>query len=172
METSSLCAKIPVELHQKVRAKQQESNLPLGDYMADLLENFFKMTEGKPMSDKTRTIACQVTDEDFYRLKAHVNRIGEKQKEFIYKAIFDVITAAEAEISTEELQDQLLNAEIAGEKKPRNRAGQGEETSQEDNAEQEAAITAEEIGEELQEEAEEEDDSFHGEQQEEVSESA
>lgn len=104
METSSLCAKIPVELHQKVREKQQESNMPLGDYMADLLEKFFKMTEGKPMSDKTRTIACQVTDEDFYRLKAHVSRIGEKQKEFIYKAIFDVITAAEAEISELELK--------------------------------------------------------------------
>ncbi|MFI3255255.1 MAG: hypothetical protein R3Y63_13115 [Eubacteriales bacterium] len=163
METSSLCAKIPVDLHQKVREKQQESNMPLGDYMADLLEKFFKMTEGKTMSDKTRTVACQVTEEDFYRLKAHVNRIGEKQKEFIYKVIFDVITAAEAEIPVAELQEQLLEAEIAGEKKQRNRNPQAEE----DNNTAESANMAEENQEEPEEAT-----SYQEEQQEEISESA
>ncbi len=129
METSSLCAKIPVELHQKVREKQQESGLPLGDFMAALLEKYFTITEDKTMSEKNRTMALQMTDEDFYRLKAHLKRTGEKQGEFMYRVIFDIITAAESEITTEELQDQLLDAEISGEKKTRNRNKDTEQAS-------------------------------------------
>ncbi|MFI3254554.1 MAG: hypothetical protein R3Y63_09495 [Eubacteriales bacterium] len=121
METSSLCAKIPVELHQKVREKQQDSGLSLGDFMADLLEKYFNMENEEKMSNKNRTMALQMTDEDFYRLKAHLKRTGEKQKEFMYRAIFDIIASAESEIPTEVLQDQLLDAEISGEKKSRNR---------------------------------------------------
>ncbi len=143
METSNLCAKIPIDLHQKVREKQQESGVPLGDYMADLLEKYFKMTEDKKMNDKNRTLAFQVTDEDFYRLKAHMKRCGEKQKEFMHRVIFDVITAAEAEIPTEELQDQLLEAEISGEKKPRNRVAQAEEPMEEETSEPEQEETSE-----------------------------
>ncbi len=127
METSSLCAKIPVELHQKVREKQQASGLPLGDFMAALLEKYFNMEDGEKMSNKNRTMALQLPDEDFYRLKAHLKRTGEKQGEFMYRVIFDIITAAEAEIPTEELQDQLLDAEISGEKKTRNRNKDTEE---------------------------------------------
>lgn len=123
MEISSLCAKIPVELHHKVRKNQQESGLSLGDYMAELLDEYFKMTEVKKMNEKTRTVAIQLSDNDFYRLKAHVKRTGEKQKDFMYRVIFDIIAMAESEISQDELQDQLLEAEISGEKKTRTRNG-------------------------------------------------
>ncbi len=122
METSSLCAKIPVELHRKVREKQVESGVGLGEYMADLLEKYYKTMEENPMIEKNRTIAFQVSDEDYYRVKAHLKRTGKRQNEFMYHAIFDVVAEAEHEIPSEALQDQLLDAEISGEKKPRNRS--------------------------------------------------
>lgn len=86
------------------------------------------------MADKNRTLALQVSDEDYYRIKAHLKRTGKRQNEFLYQAIFDLVTAAEQELPAELLQDQLLDAEISGEKKQRNR-GKGEDSTQNSNAE-------------------------------------
>ncbi|WP_409968370.1 4-oxalocrotonate tautomerase [Bengtsoniella intestinalis] len=86
-ETKSLCAKIPVALHSKVRTQQEQSGLTLNQYMEQLLTQYYKIQEGKPMTDGTRTMALQIPEELFDKLKAHLKATGKSQKAFIIELI-------------------------------------------------------------------------------------
>ena len=86
-ETSNLCAKIPVELHQRIREKQAESNKSLNDYITWLITSFYE-TEGKPtMNTDTRTIAFQVPADLFEQFKEYLQRHSLKQKDFFLDCI-------------------------------------------------------------------------------------
>ena len=86
-ETSNLCAKIPVELHQRIREKQAESNKSLNDYITWLITSFYE-TEGKPtMNTDTRTVAFQVPADLFEQFKEYLQRHGLKQKDFFLDCI-------------------------------------------------------------------------------------
>ena len=86
-ETSNLCAKIPVELHQTIREKQIASNMSLNDYITWLITSFYE-TEGKPtMNTDTRTIAFQVPADLFEQFKEYLQRHGFKQKDFFLDCI-------------------------------------------------------------------------------------
>lgn len=61
-ETKSLCAKIPIELHNRVRISQEESRLTLNQYVEKLLIEYYQMKEGKSMP-QTRTLALQISEE-------------------------------------------------------------------------------------------------------------
>ena len=43
--TKNLCAHIPVELHNKVREKQQASGKTLNEYVAALITEFYEIKE-------------------------------------------------------------------------------------------------------------------------------
>ena len=86
-ETSNLCAKIPVKLHQRIREKQAESNKSLNDYITWLITSFYEM-EGKPtMNTDTRTVAFQVPADLFEHFKEYLQRHGLKQKDFFLDCI-------------------------------------------------------------------------------------
>lgn len=86
-KTKNLCAQIPEELHAKVRQKQEESGLPLGPYMAQLIQKFFEM-EGKTVAEgNQRTVAFQVDAELFERFKKYLADHGIKQRDFFMQAI-------------------------------------------------------------------------------------
>ena len=110
-ETSNLCAKIPVELHQRIREKQSESNKSLNDYITWLITSFYE-TEGKPtMNTDTRTIAFQVPADLFEQFKEYLQRHGLKQKDFfldcIQRALADNDDPSEpAEPSREDNSDE------------------------------------------------------------------
>ena len=90
-ETSNLCAKIPVELHQRIREKQAESNKSLNDYITWLITSFYE-TEGKPtMNTDTRTIAFQVPADLSEQFKEYLQRHGLKQKDFFLDCIQRVL---------------------------------------------------------------------------------
>ena len=78
----NLCAPIPESLHQKVRQEQEPRGQPLGEYITEILNEHF---EGglRPMNTATRTIAFQVPEELFNRLKDYLAAHDLKQKEFI-----------------------------------------------------------------------------------------
>lgn len=59
-ETKSLCAKIPLELHNKVREKQEESGVTLNQYVEQIITQYYEMKEMNPMEQK-RTLALQIT---------------------------------------------------------------------------------------------------------------
>jgi len=98
----NLCAMIPVELHDRVRAAQEQAGLTLSAYMTDLLTNYFEKGSEKTM-EGTRTMAFQMPEEMFQRLKRHLEResarTGKKvsQKDFVLGLIQQALDEAERE---------------------------------------------------------------------------
>ncbi len=95
-EIKSLCAKIPVELHSKVRIHQEQSGLTLNQYMEQLLTQYYKMKEETPMTDGIKTMAIQIPEELFDQLKAHLKATGKSQKAFIIELIEQALAQTES----------------------------------------------------------------------------
>ena len=96
----NLCAMIPVELHERVRAEQEQAGLTLSVYMTQLLTNYFEKGNEKTM-EGIRTMAFQMPEEMFLRLKKHLEResarTGKKvsQKQFVLDLIRQALDEAE-----------------------------------------------------------------------------
>lgn len=100
METKNLCAQIPLELHAKVRAEQEKSGLTLGAYITEVLTKFYEKGDVK-MNDTTRTLAFQIPDELFWRIKDHLTRETERtgkrftQRDFVLGLLEKALDEAE-----------------------------------------------------------------------------
>lgn len=98
----NLCAMIPVELHERVRAAQEQAGVTLSAYITELLTNYFEKGSEK-MTEGMRTMAFQMPEELFQRLKAHLEResarTGKKvsQKEFVLGLVRQALEQAERE---------------------------------------------------------------------------
>ena len=82
----NLCAPIPEALHQRVRHEQEQRGQTLSDYITDILKEHFD-GGARTMNTNNRTIAFQVPEELFERLKDYLARNGLKQKDFILSLI-------------------------------------------------------------------------------------
>ena len=100
----NLCAMIPVELHDRVRAAQEQTGLTLSAYITELLINYYEGGKEK-MAEGMRTMAFQMPEEMFQRLKKHLEResarTGKKvsQKEFVLGLIQRALDEAEREVA-------------------------------------------------------------------------
>lgn len=90
----NLCAQIPETLHNQVRTEQEKLALTLSQYVEMVLKEHFERGE-KAMDGKTRTLAFQVTEELFGRIKEHLKRTGLSQKDFVIGLIEQALTADE-----------------------------------------------------------------------------
>ena len=87
-EMKNICGKIPVELHEKVRAEIEEKETSTQIFIRQVIEEHFNRLEGKgEESMEKRTLAVQVTEELFQRVKWVVAKEGIKQKDFIIRII-------------------------------------------------------------------------------------
>ena len=99
-EKKNLCAPISIELHAKVREEQERSGQPLSAYITELLTEYYRRSE-KSM-EYTKTLAFQIPEELFYRIKDHLarekERTGKKlsQRDFVLGLIERALEAAEA----------------------------------------------------------------------------
>lgn len=101
-ETKSLCAKIPVELHNKVREEQEKSGVTLNQYVEQIITEYYKMKEMKPMA-QTRTLALQISEELFSRIKRYVDNTPHlTQKAFLTEIITKALDELEQEETTNE----------------------------------------------------------------------
>ena len=83
-ETKNLCAPISIELHAKVREEQERLGQTLSEYVEQVLREHFEGRSKNRMSEKGRTMAFQVPEEFFQRIKAYLAaHPGLSQKEFI-----------------------------------------------------------------------------------------
>lgn len=106
----NLCAQIPVELHAKVREEQERSGQPLGEYITDVLTRYYKTQQQgeSAMNENMRTLAFQVPEEMFQRLKDYLawasEQTGRKlsQKEFVLGLIEQALNEAELEMYGED----------------------------------------------------------------------
>lgn len=95
MEMKNICGKIPMDLHEKVREEIERTESSTQKFIQKVIEEHFN---GKgEMNMGTRTLAVQVSEELFSRLKAVVAKKGCKQKDFLIAIIEQATRAAEAE---------------------------------------------------------------------------
>ena len=144
-EMKNLCGKIPVELHEKVRAEIEEKETSTQIFIQQVIEEHFNRLEGKgEESMEKRTLAVQITEELFQRVKWAVAKEGIKQKDFIIRIIEKAVEEVEAkwqELDQPEEIEETDNLEEA------------EDTSEEEVVE----AAGEEMDEEISEDAEEEE---------------
>lgn len=96
-EMKNLCGKIPVELHEKVRAEIEEKETSTQIFIRQVIEEHFNRLENKgEESMEKRTLAVQVTEELFQRVKWAVTKEGIKQKDFIIRIIEKAVEEVEA----------------------------------------------------------------------------
>ena len=103
--TKNLCAQIPTDLHQRVCEAREESGLTTAQYITNLLLEYYEMKENggnaAMTNGKNRTLAFQIDEELFQRIKAHLEResarLGRKvtQREFVLNAIIGVLNMSE-----------------------------------------------------------------------------
>ena len=155
-EMKNICGKIPVELHEKVRAEIEEKETSTQIFIRQVIEEHFNRLENKgEESMEKRTLAVQVTEELFQRVKWAVTKEGIKQKDFIIRIIEKAVEEVEAkwqELDQPEEIEETDNLEEA-----------------EDTSEEEVVESAEkEMNAEISEDAEEEEIPESGEETEEI----
>ena len=113
--TKNLCAQISLDLHQKISEAREAAGLTTAQYITELLTEYFKMKENggniTMTNNNTRTLAFQISEELFQRIKAHLERetarTGRKltQREFVLGLIEEALEAAEQKADSPEPEE-------------------------------------------------------------------
>ena len=98
----NLCAMIPEALHTQARTEQEQMNLTLSQYVEMVLKEHFENGGKKMANGTTRTLAFQISEELFGRIKAHLKVTGLSQKDFVLGLIEQALKDAEAKEPQEE----------------------------------------------------------------------
>lgn len=168
-EMKNICGKIPVELHEKVRAEIEEKDTSTQIFIQQVIEEHFNRLEGKgEESMEKRTLAVQVTEDLFQRVKWAVAKEGIKQKDFLIRIIEKAVEEVEAKWKELEQPeetpeaDRLEEAEETSEEEIAEEGIEGMEAAEEEpddeSFEEFAELEEEELDPELPEDADEEDE--------------
>ena len=126
-EMKNICGKIPVELHEKVRAEIEEKETSTQIFIQQVIEEHFNRLEGKgEESMEKRTLAVQVTEDLFQRVKWAVAK-----EDFLIRIIEKVVEEVEAKWKELEQPEETPEADRLEEAE-----GPAEETSEEEIAEE------------------------------------
>ena len=104
MDQKNLCAPIPLALHNRVCEEKDNAGKTLSQYITELLTEYFEMKEngGNTTMANSRTMAFQIPEELFQRIKTHLARetartgVKLSQREFVLGLIEDALNKAEA----------------------------------------------------------------------------
>ena len=166
-EMKNICGKIPVELHEKVRAEIEERETSTQIFIRQVIEEHFNRLEKKgEESMEKRTLAVQVTEELFQRVKWAVTKEGIKQKDFIIRIIEKAVEEVEAKWKELEQPEENAETDRLEEAKETAEDVYEEETTEAETETVEAA--EEEADAEISEDAEEEEIPESGEETEEI----
>lgn len=113
MEMKNICGKIPVELHEKLKLEVEELGISIPKYLEMVIEEHMTRKGEKTNMADLRTVAVQVTEDLFSRLKAVLARNGMKQKDFLIGLIEDVIEKEEAKWKAESEEAEETEGEPA-----------------------------------------------------------
>ena len=100
-DKKNLCAQIDAALHMRVRQEQERSGRTLSEYVEQLIQNYYNMKENKKMTGDMRTMAIQLPEELFERLKAYLKKNNLKQKQFIIGLIEDALEQDEEDTTAQ-----------------------------------------------------------------------
>ena len=109
METSkNLCALIPLALHNRVQEEQEKSGQTLSAYNTNVLTSYYEGKENAMKINDKRTLAFQVSEKLYQRIKDHLTREKERtgkrlsQRDFVLGRIEQALEEAEARDETEQ----------------------------------------------------------------------
>ena len=111
MEMKNICGKIPVELHEKLKLEVEELGISIPKYLEMVIEEHMTRKGEKTNMADLRTVAVQVTEDLFSRLKAVLARNGMKQKDFLIGLIEDAIEKEEAKWKAESAEAEETEGE-------------------------------------------------------------
>ena len=104
----NLCAQVPIDLHQRVCEEKDQAGQTTSQYITALITEYFKMKEngGNAImtNGKNRTLAFQINEELFQRIKTHLERESARlgrsytQREFVIGLIEQALAEAEPEV--------------------------------------------------------------------------
>ena len=125
METKGVTCKIPLELHNRISEEIRETESTMSKFIEMIIQEHYEKGAGKVMA-KGRTLAFQVSEELFQRVKEYLERFEKvhhrrlTQKEFIIGLIEQALEDAEeeceaAEAAGQEEQDESAWADAQGE---------------------------------------------------------
>ena len=100
-DKKNLCAMIPADLHARVRQEQERSGQTLSEFVEQLITDYYKMKENTKMTGDMRTMAIQLPEELFERLKEYLKKNGLKQKQFIIGLIEDALEQDEEDTTAQ-----------------------------------------------------------------------
>ena len=118
-QKKNLCAQIPLSLHTQVSEAREAAGQTTSEYITNLLIEYYNLKKDggtTTMSGNTRTMAFQIPEELFQRIKAHLERetqrTGRKltQREFVLNLIEEALVEAEEDAAEEA---ERVNASLA-----------------------------------------------------------
>ncbi len=113
MEMKNICGKIPVELHERLKLEVEELGISIPKYLEMVIEEHMTRKGEKTNMAELRTVAVQVTEDLFSRLKAVLAKNGMKQKDFLIGLIEDAIEKEEAKWKAESEEAEETEGEPA-----------------------------------------------------------
>ena len=101
--TANLCAQVPVSLLARIREEQEKAGLPRGEYITQILTSYYddQNRKGEKTMEFTKTMAFQIPEELFNRIKDHLDRETKRtgkrltQKDFVIGLIEQALEEAE-----------------------------------------------------------------------------
>ena len=114
-DKKNLCAQIDTALHARVRLEQEQSGQTLSEFVEQLITDYYKMKEGTKMTGDMRTMAIQLPEELFERLKAYLKKNNLKQKQFIIGLIEDALEQDEEDTTAQAGSENASETEEADE---------------------------------------------------------
>lgn len=130
METKGITCKIPLDLHSRISEEMREKELTVSQYIELVIREHM---DGGIHMGKTRTLAFQVSEELFQKIKDYLDRYEQTyrrkltQKEFVIGLIEQALEEAEEEFEAAEAARQEEQEESAW------AAAQGGETGEDED---------------------------------------
>ena len=109
METKGITCKIPLDLHEQISEEMQESGRTVSQYMEMIIREHL---EGGSSMSKTRTMAFQVSEELFRKIKEYLARYEEiyhrklTQRDFVLGLIESALEEAEDDFAAYQTAQQ------------------------------------------------------------------
>ena len=113
MEMKNICGKIPVDLHEKMKLEIEELGISIPKYLEMVIEEHMTRKGEKTDMANSRTVAVQVTEDLFSRLKAVLAKNGMKQKDFLIGLIEAALEEEEAKWKAESEEAEETEGEPA-----------------------------------------------------------
>lgn len=111
-EKKGITVKIDADLHNQIRQYLEEHNMTMAEFVAQAADNELhpknQMKEGETMAN-TRTIAFQVPEDLFQRIKDYLQRNSMTQRQFLIGLIEEELDRemTERESESEEVDEDL-----------------------------------------------------------------